>query len=430
MKSTIAWLALLLVAVAATYHYASQDGYQSGLEAGLEAERLARTRAVAADSLPVQGLTGQMMDILLLPDPILRMERLANLLGHLDSSSLEQVRDAYAELLFELGDPEIVLFVEWWARFDPESAFDWTRKNWEANLPSVSASAVRAWARVDPQAAYRAAGPLDSKDRPFSPYVVALIAGWAESGKPGLDEFIASLPANHESRATTVFLRRKIRRDGPVPTIAWAEAAPLELKLRIYQRTASALAEVDPQEGAAFAEKHMYGEFGKRLPRRVATRWAKSDPEAAMAWLSTLDPGTNRDDAVTETYRRWLGRNPAGARQWMMENVKASDQRWLEPAMSLYAHEISFDTPKEAAEWAKKMVHDPELKIAAIANPVRSWVLQDEAAARAWVATESGLSEKFQKKVLIVPDGFRFNFDRYMQEKAKQEKAKQQTQAN
>ncbi len=425
MKSIIAWVVLLLVAVAATNHYAAQDGYQSGLEAGLEAERLARTRAIVADSLPVPGLIGQVTDILLLPDPILRMERLAALLGHLDSSSLEQVREAYASILFELGDLEIILFAEWWARFDPESAFKWTRSRWEANVPSVTASVVRAWARIDPGAAYRAAGLRDTQDRPFSPYVVAVIRGWAESGKPGLDEFIASLPANHESRATTVFLRRKIRRDGPVPTIAWAEAAPTELKLKIYQRTASALAEVDPQTATAFAEKHMNGDFGKWLPRRVATRWAKSDPEAALAWLATLNPGTNRDDAVTEAYRRWLGRNPGEAREWMLENVKVSDKRWLEPAMSLYAHEISFDAPKEAAEWAKKMVHDPELKIGAIANPVRSWVLQDEAAARAWVATESGLSEKFQKKVLIVPDGFRFNFDLYMQQKAEQ-----QTQAN
>ena len=186
MKSAIAWALLLLVAVAATYHYASKDGYESGLEAGLEAERLARTRVVAADSLPVPGLTGQMIDVLLLPDPILRMERLAALLGNLDSSYLEQVQEAYASVLFELGDPEVVLFCEWWARFDPESAFKWTRSNWEANLPSVAASVVRAWARTDPQAAYRAAGPLDSQDRPFAPYVVALIAGWAESGKPGL----------------------------------------------------------------------------------------------------------------------------------------------------------------------------------------------------------------------------------------------------
>jgi hypothetical protein len=421
MKPTAAWILLLLVAVFGTYHYSSQDGYRSGLEAGLEAERLARTRKNVANSLPLPGLTGEVSDVLLLPDPILRMERLASLLGRLDASSLEQVREAYRGVVFERGDLELVLFAEWWARFDPEGAFDWTRHRWETSLPWVSTAVVRAWARIDPQAAYRAAGPLTGEDQPFAPDVTAVVIGWAESGKPGLDEFIARLPAGHQARATTVALRRRIRRDGPEASIAWAESAPLEAKLRIYQRMASGLAESYPQAATAFAEKHMNGDFGKRLPRRVATRWAKSNPVAAMEWLSTIAPGQNRDDAVTETYRRWLGRDPTRAKAWLEENVRASDQRWLEPAMSLYAHEISLDAPAEAAAWAQEMVHDPELRVAAIANPVRSWLLQDEAAARDWVARESGLSEKFQQKVLVIPDGFRFNFDRYMEQKAKRQ---------
>ena len=67
------------------------------------------------------------------------------------------------------------------------------------------------------------------------------------------------------------------------------------------------------------------------------------------------------------------------------------------------------------------MVQDPELRLAALANPVRSWVLQDEAAARDWVVRESGLSEEFQERVLIVPNTFRFNYELYMAEKAKRE---------
>ena len=421
MGSNVAWLAGLFVAVGFTYLFATQQAYQGGLEDGLEAERMARTRAAALDLPRVTGLEGRITEILLIPDPILRMEKLAGALGALDGSALEPVRDAYKGVLIEIGDPEIVLFVEWWARFDPEGAFQWTRTNWEANIPSVAASVARAWARIDPMAAYAVVGPLDDQDRPLAPYVVAVVQGWAESGKPGLDEFIAQLPPGHRSRATTVTVRRKIRRDGPVPTIAWAEAAPLEQKLRIYQRLASGLAEVDPEAARAFAEKHVSGPYGKRLPRRVATRWIRSDPEAAMNWLETLEPGFSRDDAVTEAYRRWLGRDPGRARAWMEENASEVDQRWLEPAKSLHAHDISYDAPEEAANWAKRMVQDPELRLAALANPVRSWVLQDEAAARDWVVRESGLSEEFQERVLIVPNTFRFNYELYMAEKAKRE---------
>ncbi len=168
MKSTLAWLLVILLSAFASYHFAYEGGYQSGLEAGLEADRVARMVA-ASEDLPFPGLTGEVRDVLLLPDPIERVQRLAELLRELEPSALPQVRQAYDSVLFDLGDPELVLLGEWWAKFDPESALDWTRGNWGTRVPRVVHAVIRAWARFDPEAAYAKAGPLNTEDQPFAP---------------------------------------------------------------------------------------------------------------------------------------------------------------------------------------------------------------------------------------------------------------------
>ncbi len=413
MKSTLAWLLVILLSAFASYHFAYEGGYQSGLEAGLEADRVARMVA-ASEDLPFPGLTGEVRDVLLLPDPIERVQRLAELLRELEPSALPQVRQAYDSVLFDLGDPELVLLGEWWAKFDPESALDWTRGNWGTRVPRVVHAVIRAWARFDPEAAYAKAGPLNTEDQPFAPYVMAIVQGWSESGMPGLDNFIATkMSGPHQQRATTVNLRGKIRKEGTEATIIWAQSVPNEARLAVNQRVASALAEVDPLRATEFAEKYMEGAYGRFLPRRVATRWAKSNPLAAMEWLSTLPPGSNRDDGVAETFRRWLGSDRRTARAWMKKVVDDPDGRWLEPAASLYALDTVLESPAEAAQWALDHVSDPELSPPAIGNSVRYWLLEDEAAATEWLA-ESGLPKELQAKILQIPDGFRVNYERFL----------------
>lgn len=413
MKTILAWLSIVLLGAAASYHFGYGKGHSAGLAVGLEADRLARM-VESTEDLVFPGMAGEIRDVLLIPDPIRRVRVLAEILEELDPSHLDSVLDAYETVLFELGDPEIVLVAEWWARFDPEGAFRWTRHNWAARVPTVVAAVIRAWARIDPEAAYAIVGPFNTGEHPLAPYVMALVRGWEESGRPGLDEAMANMSGPHAQRATTATMRRRLRREGADRAIAWAESLPTASLNNAYQRLASVLAEVEPKRATEFAEKHMGSGKGLWLPRRVGTRWAKYDPEAAMTWLSTLPPNEERDDGVTESFRRWLRGDRRGAGVWARAlPARGGDLRWAEPVIALYSLSIAVESPKEAVIFAYENIRDLELKRSGVGNPVRYWLLQDPTAASAWLA-ESDFDEQTKARIATIPEGFRVNYERFM----------------
>jgi hypothetical protein len=365
----------------------------------------ALSRSKGGRDVQLWGVAAEVREILLQPDALVRAEALATLFQALEPEALEQVRSAYDGVFLDLGDLELELFAEWWTRFDPRSAFEWTSANWHASHPRVVQAVMRGWARHDPEQALRAA----EQQRVYTirrPLVHAVLAGWEESGKPGVFEYVQELPRGPDrQRALYVVARRKVLRDGAEAAFRWAEAlpdSPDEFKLNLFRRLASSAAEVEPGAAAAWAAKHADGPHGNGLPRRVGTRWAKRDPEAAMRWLSTLEPGPNRVDGVQETYRTWLRVGFEDAFAWLPAQPA---EAWLEPAVALYAQIVAQSAPREALDWAQR-IGDEELRWPTVGRVWRVWALDDEAAANAWLE-QAELPDFYRKRIPEIPEGMR-----------------------
>jgi hypothetical protein len=356
-------------------------------------------------SVALPGIAAEVREVLLNPDTLERTADLALLLNGLGPESITPVRAAYDSVFMDLGEIDLILLAEWWARHDPEDAFAWTRSEWQADHPVVVFQVLRAWGRSDHEAALRAVQefPQPALRRP---YVDAVLSGWDESGDPGLLEWIEGLGAGHDrQRALYTVARRKVLHEGIEAAFRWAEDLPDDdevYKLNAYRRVASSAAEVDPEAAAAWAERHADGEYGLQLPRRVGTRWAKRDPEAAMRWLSTLPPSWNRDDAVRETYRNWLRLDGDRATQWMRE---APLEPWLEPAVALFAKKLSREDPETGLEWAGR-ISGEELRWGTVSVIARAWLLVDEEAAKGWI-DGSAMPDLYRRKVFAIPEGIR-----------------------
>jgi hypothetical protein len=342
------------------------------------------------EAVALEGVAGEIREILLNPDVLERTGELARRLSQLGPESLEAVRSAYDTVFLDRGDVDLALLVDWWVGFDPEGAFEFTSREWRADHPAIVVSLLRAWARRDPRDAL-AAAQRSGLNRAGAPYLHAVLAGWDASGEPGLFEYVASLPGGADrQRAISVLARRRVLRDGPEEAFRWAEALPDSqdaFKLNVFRRVAGAAAEVDPQGAAAFAERH-YADpaLGKGLPLRVGMAWAKRDPEAAMLWLATLPAGPNRDDAVGETYRTWLRGDRTAAREWLRNT---EPEPWLDPAVSLYAQSIAYESSERAAEALEQVarISDEQTRNAAIVLVARLWLERDRPAAEAWLAS-------------------------------------------
>jgi len=354
------------------------------------------------------GDAAEIQQILLEPDALVRAEALAAELRSLAPLALDDVLSAYDTVFLDIGDFELELLAEWWARFDPEAAFAWSQKDWRASHPVVAQAVLRAWARSDPAAALRAA-EQESRHSVRRAAVGAVLVGWEQGGAPGSFEYVQSLPAGHDRQRYLAFVaRRKVLRDGVDAAIRWAESQPdepHEFKLNLFRRVASAAAQVEPLRAAAWAKQQLSGPFGNQLPQRVGTRWVIRQPEAAMEWFAELPEGTDRDTGLRETYRAWLGFDKAAAHAWMAEREPAA---WLDPARALYAISLYKDPdadPLIALEQALS-IRAEQPRWATVGRIWRVWYVRDAEAAEAWfLEQESGIPPFYRARIPSIPSG-------------------------
>ena len=332
-------------------------------------------------------------EILTGPDPVHRMRELSELLESLGPDAAPALVSAFDTAPLDGGDPELVLFGVWWARFDPDAAFKWSSTDWRAQFGSVIAAIFRGWAHKDPQRAMQQAQGVRF---PFQRQLAvdAAFAGWDESNGPGLMEMIAGLNSTDQQRIGEILARRRVISLGPMEAIAWAEALPdPTFREMMVMRVAGAAAAV---KGAAA----QVGEWARPriglddrlsgLPRRIATRWIKHDPEAAMAWLSTLPESPDREDGVTEGFRDWARRDPPAAFAWA---EKQQAQPWNEPAIAVYARSLSRERPEHGLEVLSRF-GNKALRESSEIVVLRAWREDDQAAADAWMERNHFPSER------------------------------------
>jgi hypothetical protein len=399
-------LIVLVVIVAA----AAAIGYQAGSRRPSAADpaplRSPRSVTTVPDGFSPPGVTGEVRDVLLMPDFLARTEALAALLSRLGPESVEDVRAAYDSVLLDLGDTELVLLGEWWARFDPEAALAWTNRQWETrrSMPVIGAI-MRAWGRTDPQAAIVAASAARN-NAVRRRWIDQALRGWDESRYDGALAYAESLAQGPDRQwALYVVTRRRVLRDGPEAALAWAESLPDDdetFKLNAFRRVTGAAAEVDPELAAAFAERHLDGPYAKGLPYRVGMHWIDRDPDAALAWLKSLPEGANRNDGIQESFRHWMIVDRPAARAWIQS---AEHAPWLDPAFSIYARGLGREKPEEALRLASG-IHDPAIRLPTMGVIAREWLVRDPEAADAWL-DQSDLPPDFVARIRIIPEGIR-----------------------
>jgi hypothetical protein len=350
------------------------------------------SRAVAA-GVPA-GLASDLRAALLEPDLLVRTARVAGILGPLGPDALTEVQAGFGSVLADTGDVELALFADWWARFDAPAAFEWARAERLGWHPTVLTTVVRTWARQgDPEAASRAVRNSVRDERLIAAAMLGLVRGWEESGRDGLVEHLAGLPAG-TARGIEVLARGAVARQGFEKAIAWAEDLGMEdegpnqasFQSELVERIVEATVDRDPVAVASWVERRRGDVPEPRgalsLVLRLSMRWAQNDGEAAMRWLSTLPPAGDMRAAVRETYRTWYLKDQAAATAW----IRAAEiEPWLEPAVGAFAVQRSAKDPDEAVEWAMR-VRDPEIREQTLVKIGVGYSVTAPAEVDAWLA--------------------------------------------
>jgi hypothetical protein len=340
-------------------------------------------RGVSAGTPGAEHVEQTVREILNGKDPVQRVAQIGALLPTLDLDAVPALLRAYEAAPLDGGDPEIVLLTLWWVQLDPNAAFEWTRSDWRANFGSVLAALFRGWARVDAREAWtraQAVGFTVQRDLAMA----AAMAGWDESGQPGLIESIQQLPVVDQQRVGETLARRRVVMLGVDGAMRWVDSLPDDTFREVMTvRVASAAAayKEGAPRAAEWAQQRIRSDDRiSGFPRRIGTRWIMHDPISAMTWLAGLPAGADRDDGVGETYRSWLMHDRNAAVAWA---EKTGLQSWNQPAFALYAKALSREAPRKAIELARQLP-DPGLRDSSTIVIGRVWVELDRDAAEAW----------------------------------------------
>ena len=342
-------------------------------------------------------IAAELQSALVEPDLLVRTARVASALKPLGPEALDPVLQAYDAVVIDTADAELILLLDWWARFDPRGALAWakdTRIGWH---PAVIAAATRVWAREDPEEAGKETRSTIRDDRLLAAATNGLVRGWEESGRGGLEDYIAGLPVN-SPRGIEVLSRIKVAREGPEQAIAWAEDLPEDGSFRqeAIERVAEAMAETEPQTaGAWIARMRSERSDGDlALVLRLTMRWARKDGDAAMQWVRSLAPAADIPTAIQETFRTWYMNDREGASAWI-EAVELEPS--LDPAVATYALQQSATDPDRALEWANR-VQDQELRERVLVKIGLSYSVAAPEKAPEWLARVD-LPEEVRAKI-------------------------------
>jgi hypothetical protein len=318
-------------------------------------------------------------------DVLIRSYRVSEALLELDERDIDAAVAVLEEQRRGVTEGEVRLFMLAWCRFDPAGAFAWADAwpgPWRTTLVR---KAIFAWAFRDPEGAAEAFGAMEPAVR--KELHAHLIGGWARSeDTAGLTEYLFSQPAGIERSRSLGVLLAELLDGGPEVVVEWAEDVPVEApnqaKVTAFLTAGGALAQYDPSDATAFYEAHQQFAYAQPALKTIARRWVDHhEPELLFEWLFSLPPGEGVADAVEAGFSRWWSRAPEDARAWLLA---APSTEALDPAVAVFARNVSRTSVRRAVEWAER-IHDEPLRRRTLAPLLRQWGREDPAAARAWM---------------------------------------------
>ena len=172
-----------------------------------------------------------------------------------------------------------------WARQAPEDAIEWVGTLEGHERQTAMSEAMAGWAQEAPEsaAAYLDGLPADERNE----HVGALARSWAEQEPGAAANWLGSQPEGDSKVEAMGHVMWNWTSQDPEAASAWlAEQPPGDS----FDRGAAGLAKAatsafeDPEAGVAWSSSIQNEELRTEMTRHTLQRWMRQDPEAAQAW--------------------------------------------------------------------------------------------------------------------------------------------------
>jgi len=150
-----------------------------------------------------------------------------------------------------------------------------------------------------------------------------------------------------------------------------AAELPGQQRQQAYQAIASSWAQTDPQAAMAWANTLTGGNDKRNAVSSILSTWAQSDVTSAMAYAKQLPEGSAKNQALSSISQQWAQQDPKAAMD--VETVEQWNVRCRMPQLSsrsirtvAVSHVLpllQFLTDQPSNEW---------LRVASLTNPYRA----------------------------------------------------------
>ncbi len=352
--------------------------------------------APASDFVLGEDPAATILEILDEPDRLDRTEKLIPALHavlELPGDKSEVFEAILSGLHRRNQDLDRILIQSAWARADAPTATKWAIRREFVDIVrnAIFDDGVYEWARQDPEAVIGDMDIIRFSSAGWDKVMLrALVRGWFDSGKPGLEDFIRNLSRNGDDRqrAISEYIEIRLARDGAEPMIEWVKSLQGNARYRAYaySRLAADIAKVDPARAIAWCEEICDTKLGEDFPLWISSAWALSDGAGAMDWLLTLPDTVSARSGARASFRRFMKNSIEEASAWMDKRTEEERRNpILQGPVMMYSKSLSARKQFEKSiEWAGYLKDDDErervLEIAA-----RRWLRNDREGAEAWL---------------------------------------------
>jgi hypothetical protein len=208
-----------------------------------------------------------------------------------------------------------------WMRSAPEAALSWVathqvkqQEQWEIS------NSIAEWAALHPDEAVAKLTQPQAGDGSKLLFD-GVVQGLAKSDpQRAADLVLTSASASYQMVAEVAV---RLADTDPVKAGSWVQRLPENSPARpaASSRVARSWAQKDPRAAVAWVESLPVGNLREGAAWGLASRFAETQPEAAIQWLGRISDPAMRPQATNEVLGIWLRRDRDAAQAWIRENA-------------------------------------------------------------------------------------------------------------
>ena len=257
--------------------------------------------------------------------------------------------------------------------------------------PAESAAArqvlVARLAELDPEAALSYSDTLAGDEH--SRQRLNVMGTWAGKDPAAASAYLKSQAnggiANDSDREAAAAIAREWATRDPRAALAWAQSLNEDVRDQAIARVMGQLATIQPQAAIQAAQNLPAGYERADAMQPIAAQWAETAPVAAASWVQSLRNAEEQARAANGLVTTWASNDPMTASQWV---AKLAPGTTRDAAVSALISASTLRNDPEAATLWAATVQDPALRAQLISAHSARWLLQDAAAANAWLAAQ------------------------------------------